>query len=86
MLLDYTCHSSCDSCMLVVFTFILGAAAVNERTILKYNKANYDNTRRVFQRNLATSLIISYIKQKKKVKNLKSMPISTINPITPGLH
>ena len=35
----------CDSCVVAVFTFIIDLAAVNARPVLKYNKANYDNTR-----------------------------------------
>ena len=76
MLRDYICH---PTTVLVVFTFILDLPAVNARTILKYNKTNYDDTRRVFLRNWATSLIIPYIKKRKK--NLKSVTISTINDV-----
>ena len=45
---DYTCQLICDSWALVVSTIMLDLAAVNARTILKYNKGNYDDTRRVF--------------------------------------
>ena len=63
---------TCDSCVVVVvFTFILELAVVNVRAILKYNKANYDDTRRIFSQNLA--LMILYIKLRIKVKNLKSV-------------
>ena len=62
----------CDSCeVVVVFTFILELAVINVRAILKYNKANYDDTRRIFSQNLA--LMILYIKLRIKVKNLKSV-------------
>ena len=62
----------CDSCVIVVvFTFILELAVVNVRAILKYNKANYDDTRRIFSQNLV--LMILYIKLRIKVKNLKSV-------------
>ena len=40
MLRDYSCQPTCDSWVVVVFTFILDLAAVNARTILKYNKEN----------------------------------------------
>ena len=64
----------CDSCeVVVVFTFILELAVINVRAILKYNKANYDDTRRIFSQNLAISLMILYIKLRIKVKNLKSV-------------
>ena len=62
-----------------MFTFTLDLAAVNATTILKYNKTNYDRTRRVFLRYSAASLMIPYIKKKAKAKNLKSVTISTIN-------
>ena len=78
MLCDYTCQPTCDSWVLVVLTFILDLAAVNARTIPKYNKANYDETR-VFLRISATSLMIPYIKKRAKVNKLKSVTISTIN-------
>ena len=52
MLRDYTCQPTCDSWVLEVFTFILNLAAVNTRTILNHNKANSDDTRKVFLRNL----------------------------------
>ena len=45
-----------------MFTFILELAAVNARAILKYNKANYDDTRRIFSQNFVISLMILYIK------------------------
>ena len=38
MLRDYSCQPTCDSCVNVVFTFILDLAAVNARTVLKYYK------------------------------------------------
>ena len=78
MLCDYTCQPTCGSWVLVVLTFILDLAAVNARTILKYNKANYDETR-VFLRISATSLIIPYIKKRAKVNKVKPVAISTIN-------
>ena len=37
MLCDYSCQRTCYSWVVVVFTFILDLAAVNARTILKYN-------------------------------------------------
>ena len=43
MLRDYSCQPTCDSWVVVVFTFILDLAAVNARNILKYNKENYIN-------------------------------------------
>ena len=45
-----------------MFTFILDLAAVNARAILKYNKANHGDTRRIFSQNLAISLMILYLK------------------------
>ena len=52
----------CDSWVVVMFTFILDLAAVNARAILKYNKANHGDTRRIFSQNLAISLMILYLK------------------------
>ena len=52
MLRNYTCQPTCDSWVLVVFRFILDLAAVNTKTILKHNKANSDDTRKFFLRNL----------------------------------
>ena len=53
MLRDYSCQPTCNSWVVVVFTFILDLAAVNARTILKYNKENYIDSRRDFLKNLA---------------------------------
>ena len=53
MLRDYSCQPMCNSWVVVVFTFILDLAAVNARTILKYNKENYIDSRRDFLKNLA---------------------------------
>ena len=80
MLRDNTCQPTCGSWVLAVLTFILDLAAVNARTILKYNQANYD-TRRVFLRNLATSLMIPYTTKRAKVQNLKSVTVSTMNDV-----
>ena len=52
MLRDHTCQLTCDSWVLVVFTFILDLVAVNTRTVLNHNKTNSDDTRKVFLRNL----------------------------------
>ena len=41
MLRNYSCQSTCDSWVVIVFTFILDLAAVSARTILKDNKENY---------------------------------------------
>ena len=38
---DYSCQPTCDSWVAVVFKFILDLAAVNAKTILKYNKDNF---------------------------------------------
>ena len=64
ILRDCTCQSTCDSWVLVLFTIILDLAAVNARTIPKYSKAHYDETRRAFLRNLVTSLMIPCIELK----------------------
>ena len=60
--MKYKLKIICDSWVVVMFTFILDLAAVNARAILKYNQANYDDTRRIFSQNLAISLMILYIK------------------------
>ena len=70
-----------DSWIVVAFTFIFDLAAVNARTILKYNKENYIDSRRDFLKNLATYLTILYIKNRAKVANLKSVTISAINDV-----
>ena len=41
LLCDYSWQFTCDSQVVVIFTFILDLAGVNARTILKYNKENY---------------------------------------------
>ena len=66
MLRDYSCQPTCHSWVNVVlmFTFIF-LAAVNARTLLKYNKENYIDSRRDFLKNLATYLSIPYIKNGK---------------------
>ena len=71
----------CDSWIVVAFTFTFDLAAVNARTILKYNKENYIDSRRDFLKNLATYLMILYIKNRAKVANLKSVTISAINNV-----
>ena len=81
MLRDYSCQPTCDNWVLAVFRFILDLAVVNARTILKHNKENYINSRRDFLKNLATYLTISYIKNRAKVTNLKSVTISAINNV-----
>ena len=81
MLCDYSCQPTCDSWVVLVFTFILDLAAVNARTILKYNKKNYIHSRRDFLENLPTYLIIPYGKTRTKVTNLKSVAISPINDV-----
>lgn len=53
----------------MVFTFIADLAVVNATTILKYNRANYNDARRVFLQNLSRRLMIPYIKEMPKVKN-----------------
>ena len=60
--MKYKLKIICDSWIVVMFTFILELAAVNARAILKYNKANYDDTRRIFSQNFVISLMILYIK------------------------
>ena len=70
-----------DSWIVVAFTFIFDLAAVNARTILKYNKENYIDSRLDFLKNLATYLTILYIKNRAKVANLKSVTISAINDV-----
>ena len=72
MLRDYSFQPTCDSWVVVVFTFILD---------LKYNKEYYINSRRDFLKNLATYLTISYINNRAKVTNLKSVTISAINDV-----
>ena len=74
---DYSCRPTCDSWVVVVFTFVLDLAAVNAITILKYNKENYIN----FLKNLGDYLTISYIKDRAKVTNLKLVTISAINDV-----
>ena len=61
----------------IVSTFTLDLAAVNARATLEYNKVNHDDTRRVFLR----KLMILYIKKRAKVKNLKSVTISTLSNV-----
>ena len=46
MLRDYSCQPTCDSWVVVVFTFILDLTAVNARTILKYKKETCIDSRR----------------------------------------
>lgn len=75
------CQSTCDSWVLVMFTFIVDLVPVNTTTILKYNKANCDDARKVFLRNLSIWLMIPYIKETPKVKNLISDRISAINDV-----
>ena len=48
MIGDYSWQSICDNWILIAFTFILDLAAVNARTILKYNKENDIDLRRNF--------------------------------------
>ena len=64
-----------------MFKFIVDLVPVNATTILKYNKANYDGARKVFLRNLSMWLMIPYIKEAPKVKNLISEKISAINDV-----
>ena len=64
-----------------MFTFIVDLAAVNATTILKYIRANYDDAKRAFLQNLSKWLMIPYIKEMPKVKNLISVTISTINHV-----
>ena len=66
MFRGYSCQPTCDSWVVVVFTFILDLPAVNERAILKYNKENYIDSRGDFLKNLATYLTIPYIKNREK--------------------
>ena len=66
MFRGYSCQPTCDSWVVVVFTFILDLAAVNARTILKYNKENYIDSRGDFLKNLAIYLTIPYIKNREK--------------------
>ena len=81
MLRDYSCQPTCDSWVVVVFTFILDLAAANARTILKYDKENYIDSRQIFLKNLATYLTIPYKKNRTKVTNLKSLTISAISDV-----
>ena len=84
MFRDYSYRSACDSChscVVVVFTFILDLAAVNARTILKYNKENYIDSRQDFLKNLAAYLTVPYINNRAKVTNMKSVTISAINDV-----
>ena len=81
MLRDFSCQTTCDNWVVVVFTFILDLAAVNTRTILKYNKENYTDSRRDFLKKLATYLMIPYITNRVNVTNLKSVTISAINVV-----
>ena len=81
MFRDYSCQPACDSCVVVVFTFILDLAAVNARTILKYNKENYIDSRRDFLKNLAAYLTVPYKNYRAKVTNMKSVTISAINNV-----
>ena len=48
MLHDYSCEPTCDSWVVVVFTFILDLAAVSARTTSKYNKENYIEQDEIF--------------------------------------
>ena len=52
MLCDSSYQATCDSWVDVVFTFILDLAAVNPKTILKYDKKNYFDSRQNFSKNL----------------------------------
>ena len=81
MLCDYSCEPTCDSWVVLAFAFILDLAAVNARTILKYNKENYIDSRRNFLKHLAAYLTIPYIKNRAKVTNSKSVTISAINDV-----
>ena len=81
MLCDSSYQATCDSWVDVVFTFILDLAAVNPKTILKYNKKNYFDSRQNFSKNLATYLTNPYIKSRAKVANLKSLATSAINHV-----
>ena len=56
--LHYSCQPTCDRWVLVVFRFMLDLSVANARTILKYNKENYINSRRNFLKNLAAYLTI----------------------------
>ena len=58
ILCDCSCQPTCYSWVVAVFTFILDLATVNPRTILKYNKENYIDSRQNFLKNLATYLTI----------------------------
>ena len=75
MLRDYSSQPICDSWVFVASTFILDLAGVNTRTILKYNRGNYIDSTQYFLKNLATYLMIPYIKNRANVTNLESVTI-----------
>lgn len=81
MIHEYSCQCTCDSWVLVVFTFILDLAAVNTRAILKYNKENYSDSRWDLLRKLATSLTILFIKNRAQL-SLNLVTLLAINNVS----
>ena len=45
MLHDYSGKPTCDTWVVVIFAFILHLTAVNARTILKYKKESYTDSK-----------------------------------------
>ena len=79
MIRDYSCQPICNSWTMVVFTFLLDLGVINSKTILEYNTGN-SITRRDYLRNLATALVLPYMKQRldHPLKSSAQLAIETV--------
>ena len=57
---------------MVLFTFTLDLATVNARVIVKYNKKDYSNSRKIFLRNLAAFLTMPF------TTTMERFPLKTV--------